>query len=101
MNTRQSHIIIRPLLNEKAASLSALNKYTFEVAPDANKIEIARAVEQLIKELYPNKKSQVVAVNTIAIRSSRRRYKSRIRTPKDSKKAIVTIEGDGLDFYSA
>jgi large subunit ribosomal protein L23 len=101
MNTRQSQIIIRPLLNEKAASLAALNKYTFEVARDANKIEIASAVEQLIKELYPKNKSQVVAVNTITVRDSARRFKSRVRIPKDGKKAIVTIAGDGLDFYSA
>jgi large subunit ribosomal protein L23 len=101
MNSRQAHIIIRPLLNEKAASLSALGKYTFEVAKDANKIEIAQAIQSLIKELYPKNKSKVTGVNTLPIRNSRRRFKSRVRIPKDSKKAIVQIEGDPLDFYSA
>lgn len=101
MNSRQSHVIIRPLVNEKAASLSALGKYSFEVARDANKIEIAKAVEQLIKDLYPSQKCQVVSVNTLPIRNSRRRYKSRVRIPQDSKKAIVTIEGDELPFYTA
>ena len=101
MNSRQAHIIIRPLLNEKATSLSALGKYTFEVARDANKIEIAQAVQSLINELYPKNKSKVIAVNTLPIRNSRRRFKSRVRVPKDSKKAIVQIEGDPLEFYNA
>jgi large subunit ribosomal protein L23 len=99
MNSRQSQIIVRPLLNEKAASLSAIGKFTFEVARDANKIEIAHAVDQLLKDRQ--KKGKVVAVNTVTVRDSRRRYKSRVRVPQDSKKAIVTIEGEGFDFYSA
>jgi large subunit ribosomal protein L23 len=98
MNSRQSNIIVRPLLNEKAASMSMLGKFTFEVVKDANKIEIAHAVDQLLKERQ--KKGKVTAVNTIAIRDSKRRYKSRVKTPKDGKKAIVTIEGEGFDFYS-
>src|SRR5581483_3284883 len=98
MNSRQSSIIIRPLLNEKAASMSQIGKFTFEVARDANKIEIAHAVNQLLKD--KQKKGKVTAVNTIAIRDSRRRYKSRIRVPQDGKKAIVTVEGEGFDFYS-
>jgi large subunit ribosomal protein L23 len=99
MNSRQSQILVRPLLNEKAASLSAIGKYTFQVANDANKIEITHAVNQLLKD--QKKKGKVVAVNTLMIRDSRRRYKSRLRVPQDSKKAIVTIDGEGFDFYSA
>ncbi len=99
MKARESNIIVRPLFNEKAASLSALGKYTFEVAKDANKIEIAHAINQLLKDRQI--KGKVVSVNTIATRDSRRRYKSRIRIPQDGKKAIVTIEGDGFDFYNA
>jgi large subunit ribosomal protein L23 len=99
MNSRQSNIIVRPLFNEKAASLSALGKFTFEVAKDANKIEIAHAVNQLLKDRQI--KGKVVSVNTIAVRDSRRRYKSRVRIPQDGKKAIVTIEGEGFDFYNA
>jgi large subunit ribosomal protein L23 len=99
MNSRQSHIIVRPLFNEKAASMAHLGKFTFEVARDANKIEIAHAINQLLKDRQ--KKGQVVAVNTITMRDSRRRYKSRVRIPQDGKKAIVTIEGEGFDFYNA
>ena len=101
MNTRQSQIILRPLITEKSSSVSVLGHYTFEVTKDANKIEIAQAVEQLIKDLYPKNKSKVVSVNTLAIRGRMRAKKRHGRVPKDSKKAIVTIEGDALDFYSA
>jgi large subunit ribosomal protein L23 len=101
MNTRHSQIIIRPLITEKTSAASMHNHYTFEVAKDANKIEIAQAVESLIKELYPKNKAQVVSVNTSAIRGRNRRSKRHARFPKDSKKAIVKIEGDAFDFYSA
>jgi large subunit ribosomal protein L23 len=102
MNSRQSQIILRPLINEKSTHMaSQFGQYTFEVVRDANKIEIAQAVEQLIKELYPKNKSEVVSVNTLPIRSRMRRSKRHGRGHKDSKKAIVTIEGDALDLYSA
>lgn len=101
MNTRQSQIILRPILNEKAIFLGEIGQYTFEVAKDANKIEIAQAVAQLIKEMYPKNKSTVLSVNTSAIRGRVRRSKRHGRSPKDSKKAIVTISGDPLDIYTA
>jgi large subunit ribosomal protein L23 len=101
MNSRHSQIILRPILNEKAIYLGEIGQYTFEVMKDANKIEIAQAVEQLIKELYPKNKSTVVSVNTSAIRGRIRRSKRHGRFPKDSKKAIVTITGDPLDLYTA
>lgn len=101
MNSRQSQIILRPLINEKSAALAAINQYTFEVMKDANKIEIAQAVQQLIKELYPKNKSTVLGVNTLPIRGRIRRSKRHGNKPKDGKKAIVTIEGDALDLFSA
>jgi large subunit ribosomal protein L23 len=101
MNSRFSQIILRPILNEKAIYLGEIGQYTFEVAKDANKIEIAQAMEQLIKEMYPKNKSNVVSVNTCAIRGRIRRSKRHGRMPKDSKKAIVTISGDPLDIYTA
>ena len=73
-------------------------KYTFKVAKDSNKIEIAKAVEAL----YDVK---VVKVNTlIAPAKKRNRYtKAGIisgRVPS-YKKAIVTLaEGNTIDFYS-
>ena len=42
-------IIIAPVITEKSMSGIADKKYTFKVAKDANKIEIADAVQQLFK----------------------------------------------------
>ena len=100
MNTRLSQIILRPILTEKAAQHNMLNQYVFEVTRDANKIEIAQAIEELIKEFYKTK-STVSAVNTSAIRGRFRSRKRHGAHPKDSKKAIVTIAGDPLPVYGA
>lgn len=40
-------IIVRPVITERSMGGIATGKYTFEVAKDANKIEIAEAVEIL------------------------------------------------------
>lgn len=101
MNSRHTEIIYRPIISEKTTALSEMGKYSFEVARDANKIEIAQAVEQLIKELYPKNKSQVTAVNTSAIRGRIRSSKRHGAKPRDSKKAIVTITGEPLDLFIA
>lgn len=101
MNSRQSQIILRPILNEKTVGLAQFNQYTFEVLKNANKTEIAQALTQILNELYPKSKSKVVKVNTSAIRGRFRRSKRHGRAPQDSKKAIVTIEGDPLELFGA
>lgn len=101
MSTHYSQIILKPLINEKSIFLGESGQYTFAVHKDANKIAIARAVQELIKELYPQNKAKVTSVNTLASRGRFHRSKRHGRTPKDTKKAIVTIEGDKLDFYGA
>jgi large subunit ribosomal protein L23 len=101
MNKRQSQIILRPIITEKSAMQMEIGQYTFEVAKDANKVEIAQALEVLLKELYPKNKSEIVSVNTSAIRGRFRRSKRNGRAPKDSKKAIVTISGEPLELFSA
>ena len=47
--------IVRPVVSEKSTILGDQGKYVFEVAPDANKIQIKHAVE----EAFANKKVQV------------------------------------------
>ena len=101
MNKRHSQIIIRPLITEKSAQQMELGQYTFEVMKNANKVEIAQAIEQMLKELYPKSKSEVVSVNTSAIRGRFRRSKRHGRAPKDSKKAIVTMSGEPLELFTA
>ncbi len=83
-------------VTEKAANLSAnLNQYTFEVAPEANRKEIARAVEKLFNV-------EVLNVNTLVkkpkLKNDRAR-RGRPGTKSGHKKAIVTLkEGDKIEF---
>ena len=79
--------------------MTQLGQYTFEVTKDANKVEIKQAMEQLLKELYPGNKSEVISVNTGAVRGRFSRRRRHGRVPKDGKKAIVTIGGDALDLF--
>lgn len=72
-------------------------KYVFLVDPKANKIEIARAVE----EIYSEKKIKVIAVNTIRVKPKQRRVRGNLGYTSGFKKAIVTLEeGDNLDDQS-
>jgi large subunit ribosomal protein L23 len=82
-------VILLPLITERAVRLSEKGKYTFVVARDATKPDIARAVEQH----YRKDKVRVVAVNTMHVKS-RLRGLARLRTKGHSagwKKAIVTL----------
>lgn len=77
-------IIIRPVLTERSLAGVQGNKYTFEVAKDANKIDIARAVEELFKV-------KVVKVNTISVRGQLRRRGRTMGYTPSWKKAVVTL----------
>ena len=59
-------IVIRPIITEKSMTGVANKKYTFEVCQDANKIEIAKAVEELFGV-------KVQKVNTLNVRGKFRR----------------------------
>ena len=92
-------ILIKPVITEKATADSELrNRYTFQVATGANKIEIKNAVESAYGVT-------VEKVRTINVRPDRKtRYtKTGVVTGKTNavKKAIVQVaEGDTIDFYS-
>jgi large subunit ribosomal protein L23 len=92
---RQGQVIVKRLdLTEKGARLSEKeNKYLFEVAGDANKIEIKRAVEQLFKV-------KVVRVNTLNRQGkAKRNRRQQIGFRPSWKRAIVTLkEGDKIDL---
>jgi large subunit ribosomal protein L23 len=87
-------IVIRPIITEKSMGGIGQKKYTFEVAEDANKIDIARAVEELFKV-------KVQKVNTLHVRGHMRRQgKSQGYTPA-WKKAVVTLTEDSktIEFF--
>jgi large subunit ribosomal protein L23 len=82
------------ILTEKATLLSEkLSKYTFRVAPSANKLEIKRAVEQLFKKT-------VIDVNTANYAGKKKRERRADFGRKPHwKKAIVTLKaGEKLDL---
>ena len=66
-------IILKPVITENSMAGIADKKYTFKVATDATKVEIAQAVEVL----FPGVK--VSKVNTISVRGRFRRQRSEER----------------------
>ncbi len=78
-------VIVRPLVTEKSTLLSALNKYAFEVMPQANKLQIKEAVELAFSV-------RVRGVNTSNVRGKVRRFGRRPTKGRSWKKAIVTLE---------
>ena len=87
-------IIIRPIITEESMKGTADRKYTFQVAKDANKIEIAKAVEELFGV-------EVCKVNTISVRGKFRRQGRVGGFTASSKKAIVTLTeiSKGIEFF--
>lgn len=87
-------IILRPVITEASMDGIADKKYTFAVAKDANKIEIAKAVEELFKV-------KVAKVNTISMKAKLRRYGRFEGYTSTWKKAIVTLTEDSstIEFF--
>ena len=92
-NTEKLYDVIKKtLITEKSVAASENAQYTFEVRKDANKIEIAKAVELA----FPGRK--VKKVNTVYMPSHSKRLGYKFGQTDSSKKAIVTIEGDPIEF---
>ena len=93
-------IIIKPIVTEKQTAITEKfpNRYGFRVSPDANKLEIKKAVEEIFGVHVAN-------VNTMNYsgKNKSRYTKSGLIQGKTSafKKAIVTLnEGETIDFFS-
>lgn len=88
-------IVIRPVITEKSM-LGAVNKiYTFEVDKSANKIEIAKACEEVFGV-------KVAKVNTVSMRGKfRRQGRNNGGYSKSWKKAIVKLTEDSkpIEFF--
>jgi large subunit ribosomal protein L23 len=88
--------IVRPVVSEKSTVLGEEGKYIFEVAPEANKIQIKTAVE----EAFASKKIQVAAVNILHVPGKVRRRGKSVGKTRSWKKAIVTLKsGQRLDLF--
>jgi len=87
-------VIQAPLISEKGSLLiEAANQFMFKVRPDANKIEVKRAVETLFKV-------KVEKVRVARYLGKVRRVGRSMGRRSDWKKAYVTLrEGDKIDFF--
>jgi len=87
-------IIKRPIISENSMEDIANKKYTFEVAPNATKVDIKIAVEQIFKV-------QVDKVNTMNYLGKTKRMGVHVGKRNDWKKAIVTLKSDSkaIEFF--
>ena len=94
MKTAQD-IILKPVITEESMTGIMMRKYTFKVAKDANKIEIAKAIE----EVFPGTK--VAKVNTMNVRGRKRRQGYNVGYTPSWKKAVVTLTEDSktIEFF--
>lgn len=83
MKTPQD-IILKPVITEQSTDILPEGKYTFKVAKDANKLEIADAVEKLFNV-------EVTKVNTLNVRGRYKRVGRYAGKTAAWKKAVVTI----------
>ena len=86
-------ILLRPVVSEKSYGLLDEGKYTFVVAPSANKTQIKQAVEEVFRV-------KVTGVNTLNRQGKRRRTRTGWAKRSDTKRAIVTLaDGDRIDIF--
>ena len=86
-------VLIKPVISEKSYRLVDDGKYTFLVAPEANKTQIRQAVEHVFRV-------KVTGVNTINRPGKRRRTRYGWGKRPDTKRAIVTLAaGERIDVF--
>lgn len=93
--TNAYDIIIRPIITERAMAGAADKKYVFEVAKDAGKIEIKKAVEEIFGV-------KVKTVNTLNVRGKEKRQgAARPGMTRSWKKAYIQLTDDskGIEFF--
>lgn len=88
-------ILLAPVVSEKSYTRIDENKYTFLVAPDANKNQIKIAVEKVFNV-------QVIQVNTVNRQGKKRRTRYGFGHRPDTKRAIVTLaDGQSIDLFGS
>ena len=93
MTKTAQDIILKPIITEDSMERLPDGKYTFQVAKDANKVEIAKAIEELFDV-------KVAKVNTISVKGKQKRMGRYVGFRPDWKKAIVTLEGEKtIEFF--
>lgn len=89
-------IILKPIVTEKSMAGLQERKYTFRVAPDSNKVEIKKAVEELFKV-------KVKCVHTVSLKGKNKRVGVHAGKRSDWKKAVVTLTEDSktIEFFDS
>ena len=89
-------VILAPVITEKSMEATMSKKYTFKVAKDAEKIEIAKAAEEIFGV-------KVQKVNTVSVRGRKRRQGLYVGYTPSWKKAIVTLTPDSksIEFFES
>jgi large subunit ribosomal protein L23 len=96
MKQAKHDVLIQPLLTEKITAMrESSNKVGFMVRPGANRIEIKRAVESVLKV-------KVLRVNVMTVPGKIKRMGRFAGKRPDWKKAIVTLKaGEKLEMYES
>ncbi|MEK7187697.1 MAG: 50S ribosomal protein L23 [Patescibacteria group bacterium] len=85
-------LIKKPLVTEKGTMIQAMGQYLFEVATEATKPEVKKAVEKLYSV-------HVEKVTMIQLPGKPKRYRGISRTVSGRKKAIVILKaGEKINF---
>jgi len=88
-------IILRPIITEQTTEHVDIKKYVFEVARDANKIEIKKAVEEIFDV-------EVIKVTTLNMKGKKKRMgRYPMGSRRDWKKAVVKLSDDSktIEFF--
>ena len=92
LNKDPRDVIIRPVVSEKSYGLIDEGKYTFQVAPSANKTEIKYAIEHIFGV-------KVASVNTLNRPGKRKRTRFGWGQRKATKRAIVSLREGSIDIF--
>ena len=85
-------IVIRPIITEQSMEDLDIKKYAFEVAKDANKVEIKQAIEEIFGV-------RVIKVTTINVKGKTKRVGANPQgTTKSWKKAVVKLSEDSKNI---
>ena len=85
-------VIIRPIISEQSMEDMDIKKYVFEVAPDATKVEIAKAIEEIFDV-------RVIKVNTLHVGGKTKRVGANPQgKTKSWKKAVVKLSADSKNI---
>ena len=94
LELRPHQVVLRPLVTEKGTHHSTKrNAYTFEVHLNADKTQIASAIQELFNVRVERVRTQVQKGKSV-------RYRQRLGTLSDWKKAIISLHADDkIDFF--